>query len=279
MRIALLAACTTGCAAWSDDDRTEEQRAEDLYFRAQSALRQSNFTDALEKYKQLETSFPFSRYAKRAAIESAYAHYKNYQYEEAIVILDQFIKLNPGHPNLDYVYYLKGLSYYNYGQNPINRILKRDPTSKDPTPLREAFDTFKRLRQNYPDGIYSEDAWLRIVALRNILAVHEIRVADYYMRRQAYLAVINRCKYVLEYYPDARHTPEALALLAEAYLRVGSADLARDTLEVLKMNYPGSARTTGGFARVSKKDRKTWFSKMEDMTDTLLNRLRPQSRY
>lgn len=276
LHVALLAACTTGCAAWFGDDKTEEQRAEDLYFRANSALQQNNFTDALEKYKKLETAFPFSRYAQKAAIESAYAHYKNYQFEEAVVILDQFIKLNPSHPNLDYVYYLKGLAYYNYGQNPINRILRRDPTSKDPKPLREAFDTFKRLRQNYPDSIYGEDTWLRIVALRNILAVHEIRIADYYMRRQAYLAVINRCKYLLEHYPNAQHTPEALVLLAEAYRRVGSTDLARDTLEVLALNYPDFARVTGNFAQVSERDRKTWFSRMKDMTGTLLDRLRAE---
>ena len=279
MLIVLLATCATGCASWFGGDKTEEQQAEDLYFRAKSALQQRNFTDALEKYKKLETSFPFSRYAQSAAVESAYAHYKSHQYEEAIVILDQFIKLNPNHPNLDYVYYLKGLAHYHYGRGPLNRILKRDPTNKDPTPLRDAFDAFKHLRQNYPDSVYSDDAWLRVVMLRNILAVHEIHIADYYMRRQAYLAVINRCKYVLEYYPNAQHTPEALVLLAEAYRRVGSPELARDTLEVLDLNYPGFARTASRLARVSERDRKTWFSKMKDMTDTLLERLRIKPRY
>ncbi len=274
----LLAAQLTGCAGLTGEN-DQEQRADDLYFRAKNALRQRNYVDALEKYKQLEASFPFSPHAQNAAVERAFAHYKSHQYEETIALLDQFIKLNPTHPVIDYVYYLKGLAYYNYARGPLNWILKRDRTNKDPTPMIESFTAFKQLRQNYPDSRYGDDAWLRIVALRNMLAVHDIRIADYYMRRRAYLAVINRCKYVLENYPGAQHTPEALTLLAEAYRRTASPDLAQDTLAVLELNYPGFVPKAGGFGRVSGKDRKNWRSNLKDLADTLLERLRLKPRY
>ena len=277
--IVLLATCTAGCAAWFGDEKSEKQQAKELYFRAKNALQSRHYTDALEKYRQLETSFPFSRYSQNAALEQAYAHYKSHQYEEAITILDQFIRLNPDYAHVDYAYYLKGLSHYNYAQGPLNRILKRDRTNKDPTPMIEAFNAFMYLQKNHPGNRYKNDAWLRVVALRNMLAVHEIRIADYYMRRRAYLAVINRCKYVLENYPGAQHTPEALSLLAEAYRRTGSPGLEKDTLRVLERNYPGFTGKTDGFGRVSEKDRKSWMSNLKDLSDTALEFLRIKPRY
>ena len=278
MVIVLFVTLTTNCA-WLKNEKSETAQAKDLYLRAKSALQGGRYTDALEKYKQLEETYPFSPYAQSAAIEQAYTHYKNHQYEEAIAILDHFIRHNPNYPHLDYVYHLKGIAYYNFSQGPFSWILKRDRTSKDPTPMIEAFNAFKQLQQTYPDSRYSADARLRTVALRNMLAVHEIRIADYYMRRGAYLAVINRCKYILEHYPNAQHTPEALVLLAEAYRRTASADLAQDTLEVLAMNYPDFAEQASRPARVSEEDRRNWVENLKDLSDTILERLRFKARY
>ena len=276
--IVLLATLTVSCASIFKG-KDEAVQAKNLYFRAKSALQQRHYADALEKYAQLETSFPFSPYAKNAAIEQAYAHYKSHQYEETIVILDRLIQLNPNHPRIDYIYYLKGLAYYNYGEGFFSRILKRDRTNKDATLLIEAFAAFKHLHQNYPDSIYNGDAWLRIITLRNLLAVHEIRIADYYLRRRAYLATINRCKYALEHYPNAQHTPEALVLLAEAYRRTDSPELAQDTLRVLELNYPGFVKKAGKFGQVSDDDRRNWVENLKDLADTILESLRFKSRY
>jgi len=278
MVVVLLVTLTTNCA-WLKNEKSETAQAKDLYLRAKSALQGGRYTDALEKYKQLEETYPFSPYAQSATIEQAYTHYKNHQYEETIAILDHFIRHNPNYPHLDYVYYLKGIAYYNFAQGPFSWVLKRDRTSKDPTPMIEAFNAFKHLQQTYPDSRYSADARLRTVALRNMLAVHEIRIADYYMRRGAYLAVINRCKYILEHYPNAQHTPETLVLLAEAYRRTASADLAQDTLEVLAMNYPDFAEQTSGLARVSEEDHRNWVKNLKDLSDTILERLRFKARY
>ena len=277
--VLLFAVCTAGCTAWFADDKDEIQQAKALYLRAKSALQNRHYTDALEKYQQLEKTFPFSPYVQNAAVEQAYAHYKTHEYEEVITILDQFIRLNPNHFRIDYVYYLKGLSHYNYAQGPINRILKRDRTNKDPTPMVEAFNSFKYLHEHYPDSPYRNDAWLRLVALRNMLAVHEIRIADYYMRRGAYLAVINRCKYVLENYPGAQHTPEALVLLAEAYRRIGSPTLAKDTRDVLELNDPAFLSKTNSLGRVSEEQRKHWLEGLQDLSDKILEFLRIKPRY
>lgn len=275
--IVSLALLSSGCGIWSEQGEDEErQQASGLYRQANNALQQRNYTDALEKYKQLELSFPFNPYAQSASIEKAYAHYKNHHYEETIGTLDQFIRMHPDHANIDYVYYLKGLAHYNYAQSPINWFLKRDRTNKDPTPLKEGFSAFTELLENYPDSIYSSDARARAVALRNMLAVHEIRIANYYMRRQAYLAVINRCNYVLENYPGAQHTPETLWMLAEAYQRVGSPELARDTYRVIELNYPEFVQQG---RRSPEKNQSGWKKNLKDLSDTIYETLRFKPRY
>ena len=276
--IVLLSVSVSNCAWFGEDEAEKQQReVKNLYLRAKNALQQRNYLEALERYKELESSFPFSPYARQASIEKAYAHYKNHQYEEAIGILGRFIKTNPDYSHLDYVYYLKGLAHYNYARGVLDRIFTRDPTDKDPTPLKEGFFTFTELVEKYPDSVYAEDARLRSIALRNMLALHEIRIADYYMRRRAYPAVINRCNYVLEHYRGAPHTPEALWLLAEAYRRVGSTELARDTRRVIELNYPEVARKMDADGRI--KDRKSTGQRLKDLSDTILETLRIKPRY
>ena len=278
--IVLLSISVSNCAWFGGDEGDKQQREErNLYLSAKTALQQGNYAEALEKYKQLESSFPFSPYARQASVEKAYVHYKNHQYEETIDILDRFIKVNPGYDHLDYAYYLKGLAHYNYARGVLNRVLKRDRTDKDPLPLKEGFFTFTELVEKYPDSVYAADARLRSIALRNMLAVHEIRIADYYMRRRAYPAVINRCNYVLEHYPGARHTPEALWLLAEAYKRVGSPELARDTRRVIELNYPKFARTKETGGEEDEEDQKGVVQHLKDLSDTVLETLRVKPRY
>lgn len=275
--IVFLSISVSNCAWFGEDEAEKQQRKEEtLYRSAKTALQQGNYVEALESYKQFESSFPFSPYAPQAAVEKAYLHYKNHHYEEAIGVLDQFIKVNPDYSHLDYVYYLKGLAHYNYARGTLSRLLKRDRTDKDPTPLQEGFFTFTELVKKYPDSRYATDARSRSIMLRNMLAAHEVRIADYYMRRRAYPAVINRCNYVLENYPEARHTPEVLWLLAEAYRRVGSPELERDTRRVMELNYPGFARTIGadGKARES-----TGQGALKDLSDTILEILRIKPRY
>lgn len=235
--VSLLSACAS-----LQSDPTADWSAARLYSEAKDQLENGNYEQSINYFETLEARYPFGRYAQQAQLEIAYAYYKYDEPDSAIAAADRFIKLNPRHPHVDYAYYLKGLVNFNRGRSFMDRFIKRDPSDMDPQPLTQAFNDFSTLVQRFPDSRYAPDARQRSVFLRNELAEYEIKVADYYLRRGAWLAVAKRCQYVLETYPGAEATPKALSLLARAYAELGKTDLERDTRRVLELNYPDYTR-------------------------------------
>ncbi|MDE0411156.1 MAG: outer membrane protein assembly factor BamD, partial [Gammaproteobacteria bacterium] len=167
----------------------------------------------------------------------SYAYYKQNEVEQALNTVDRFIKLNPQHPSIDYAYYIKGLITFDSGKNLIHYVLPRDPSNNDPTSLHDAFKIFSHLVEEYPDSKYADDAKLRMIYLRNELAEYELKVAEFYMRRGAYVAAANRSKYILENYQGAEIMPEAIFMLEQAYVQLGIDDLAEDTYRVYAQNF------------------------------------------
>ncbi len=218
----LIAAGLAGCAGTPIGDMD----AEDLYERARASLESRAYTTAVERYETLEARYPFSEYARQAQLEIAYAYYKFGEPDSAIDAVDRFLRRHPRHPNVDYAYYIKGLADFYRGHGFLDRLTRRDPAERDPTPLRDAFGTFQTLVRRYPDSQYADDAEARMDYLRNQLARHELDVADFYMRREAYLAAARRATYLIENYPDSAPRHEALQVLAAAYEALGL-----DTLE------------------------------------------------
>lgn len=236
--LALLA----GCSAFSgDSDPTKGWSAAKLYSEAKDALNSGDYEKAIDLFETLEARYPFGRYAKQAQLDAAYAYYKFEEPDSAIAAAERFIKLHPKNPHVDYAYYLKGLANFNRGKTIISKVIPRDPSERDPTPMLRAFEDFSVIVKRYPDSRYADDARRRMVYLRNKLAEYELHVADYYMRRGAYVAAINRAKYVLENYQGAQAIPQALKTLVQAYRKLGLNDLARDALRVLRTNYPKEA--------------------------------------
>lgn len=278
-KLIILPACMhvlVGCAFFSGKD--EQQQLEDLFRTGEIALREERLRQAQENFEKLEKEHPFSIYSNYVMLALAYIHYENQQYPEAEARLDQYIRLNPDSPNLDYAYYLKGLSLYNTEVDLINLIIRRDRTDKDPKFMTASFDAFKTLIVRFPNSPYTPSARQHIMLLRNILALYEIRIADFYMRRGAYLAVINRAKYVLEQYPGAQYTPQALVLLAAGYEALGFTSLAKDSLDVLALNYPNYYKDTA-IGKASAEDQKTWLEEMRKIANTTLEQLQVRPRY
>ena len=268
----------SGCS-WFDE-KSEDEEAEAIYSAARNSLEKGSYAAALEKYEKLEKDYPFSPFANAALLETAYASYKSDDAETAAAMADQFIKNNPNHPHLDYAYYLEGLAHFNYGKYFLDFLIPRDRTARDPKPLEDSFETFKTLYQRFPNSEYREEARRRLVVLRNMLAVHEIRVGLFYYRQGSYVATINRMKYMLERYDGAQHTPDGILLMAQAYKRIGSDDLASDALRVLEYNYPEyAAANVKGLGQLSEQERKNWMSGFTDLTDVILEKLRIKKRY
>jgi outer membrane protein assembly factor BamD len=197
-------------------------------------------------YEKLEARYPFGKYATQAQLDVAYAYYKNDEPDSAIAAADRFIKLNPTHPNVDYAYYLKGLVNYNRGISFIDRFLPTDSSQRDPGSALDAYKDFEELLRRFPNSRYADDARQRIVSLRNNLAMYEIHVADFYMRRQAYLAAARRCAEVIRKYERTQAVPLALQIMERAYRKLEMNDLADDAARVYALNYaqgvPGQAK-------------------------------------
>lgn len=234
----LLFLFATGCASIGKDE-TADWSAARFYEEAKSALDSGNYTQAIDLYAKLEARYPYGRYAQQAQLETAYAHYKAEEPAAAVAAAERFIKLHPRHPNVDYAYYMRGLAIFEQGKNFLERFLPQDPAQRDPSTARESFNYFRELVEKFPKSRYTPDAFKRMEYLRNNLAWYEVRVADYYMRRKAYLAAANRLRYVVENYQRTPAVPEALAMMVQAYRQLSMNELANDSLRVLEMNYPG----------------------------------------
>jgi outer membrane protein assembly factor BamD len=230
---------TAGCS-WLPDqiDKTSDWSATQLYNAAREQMSSQNYEKAIEYFEKLEARYPFGKYAQQAQIEIAYAYYKFDEPDLALAAADRFIKIYPRHPNVDYAWYLKGLINYNRGKSIVDRFLPQDPSERDTVTMRTAYDDFNQLVQRYPDSVYARDADQRMIYLRNNMAEYELHVADYYIRRKAYVAAANRGKYVIENYQRTPSVPPALVIMARAYRLLGADDLANDAIKVLRLNYP-----------------------------------------
>lgn len=235
----LLIALLFGCAGNDELDGMAADTGEQvMYDNAQRYLRSRNFDLAVRSLQLLESRYPFGKYAEQAQLELIYAHYGAYQHEAAVEAADRFIRLHPQHPSVDYAYYMKGLSAYSSKADIFARFLPTDESSRDTSHAREAFAEFAQLVARFPDSPYAADAKARMVHLRNLLARHEILVANYYFRRGAYLAAANRGRYVVENFQRTPAVADGLAVMAQGYILLGMNDLAEDAITVLKLNYP-----------------------------------------
>ena len=226
-------------------DETANWSPNKLYTEAKDALTEGSYERAIKMFEKLEARYPYGRYAQQAQIEVAYAYYKQGESASAVAACDRFIRLHPNHPNVDYAYYLKGLANFNEDLGFLGYLGSRDLAERDPKAARDAFDAFKELVARYPESRYANDAVQRMNYLVNSMAMHETRVADYYLRRGAHVAAVNRAQAALATYPGAPASEEALLILVKAYDAMGMNDLRGDTERILKKNFPDNTYLTG----------------------------------
>ncbi len=263
LSVALLALFLQACAIFGDPnelDETKGWQAERIYQAGEEKMQDKDYDKAIGYFQKLESRFPHGVYATQAQLEIAYAHFKKSDPISCVAAADRFIKLHPNHPNVDYAYYLKGLASFNE-RGIIEKYTAQEISDRDPKALKLSFAAFKELTERYPKSRYYKDATQRMVYLVNALSQHEMHVARYYMKRQAYLAALNRAKYVLEYYPNSVSVEEALVISISAYDYMDLTDLKDDTLRILKTNYPQNPMVTG---KVSE-DEKVWWKFWESL--------------
>jgi outer membrane protein assembly factor BamD len=234
--IAMLAAC-----AGNDVEEEEIGNLNEAYNTARQSIGRGNFRRGIEIFEAIQARYPFSDLSRQIQLELMYAYYKSGEPERAIDAADTFVRENPIHPRVDYALYIKALAYFEGDPGFLERWFRRDMSRRPPEGVDEAYATLRRLVERYPASPYAEDAHQRMVYLKNRLAEYENYVADYYLRRGAYVAAMNRAKTALEQYNGAEGNAESLKILAEAYDRLGMDELAADARRVLAENFPGES--------------------------------------
>ncbi|MFT5720267.1 MAG: outer membrane protein assembly factor BamD [Motiliproteus sp.] len=228
----------SGCALFGGDAAETDIPEAQLWSEAKLFLADSNFDLASQKLEALESRYPFGRFSEQAQLELIYAYHKQSKAAEAIAAADRFIRLHPQHENIDYAYYLRGLTRFFEDQSIVNRFLPTDMSMRDSGAAKESFQDFAILLDRYPSSQHAPDARKRMIFLRNQLARYEIHVARYYLRRGALVAATNRGRYVLENYAQTTSIADALAVMVRGYTELGLDDLAANSQTVLEQNYP-----------------------------------------
>tara|TARA_B100001287_G_scaffold235178_1_gene207217 strand:+ start:842 stop:1642 length:801 start_codon:yes stop_codon:yes gene_type:complete len=221
-----------------EEDTTVGLTAAELYGEGKEFLNLEDFNNAIKYFEVLESRFPFGKYSTQAMLDLSYAYYASEQRDQAIIEINRFIRLYPNHPEVSYAYYLRALANFDKDANVLTRFFGYDPSRYDVTALKESFNDFSIVVNRYPETKYADDSLNRLIYIRNQIARNELYIAEYYSKRSAHVAAIERIKYMLENYGGTPSTEKGLLILVESYNNLNMRQLAFDSARVLKKNYP-----------------------------------------
>ncbi len=242
----LLALVLAACGG-SDEKPYVEREVHNIYNAAVDSLESGDYGEAATRFDEVERQHPYSVWATKAQLMSGFAHYQANRYDEAIIALERFIQLHPGNRDISYAYYLKAVSYYE----------QISDVSRDQLATERARQSLQELIRRFPNSKYARDARLKLDLTLDHLAGKEMEIGRYYLRKDQYLAAINRFRLVVDRYQTTTHVPEALHRLAESYAALGIMDEAQRNAAVLGHNYPGSEWYTDSYKLVAGVDVRT----------------------
>ncbi|MBI1363015.1 MAG: outer membrane protein assembly factor BamD [Proteobacteria bacterium] len=253
--------CIVFCAVLSACASTPEEPkiapVDELYNSGMDLLEAGKYAKAVTQFEELERQHPYSGWATRGQMMMAYAQFRMGDYDESLASVEQFIRLHPGHPNLDYMYYLRGLNGY-YRIRDVNR---------DQAFTLEALHAFEELARRFPTSKYSSDAKLKITLCRDHIAGQEMNIGRYYQQNNQHLAAVNRFRNVVDNYQKTAQAAEALFRLTESYLALGLEEDAKRSAAILGYNYPDSIWYRDAYDLmlgkhlVTEDERKSWAGK------------------
>lgn len=236
LAIAIAALGLGGCASSGTSDvealalAAQTEPPDVLYNQGLANLEGGRLGEAAKKFEAIDRQHPYSEWARKALVMSAFASYRSGEYEAAISSAKRYLSLYPGSEEAAYAQYIIGLAYY-----------KQIPdVTRDQKEAARAAAAMREVMEKYPDSEYADDARNKVRIARDQLAGKEMQVGRYYLERREYVAAINRFKNVVDVYPESRQVEEALARLTEAYYAMGLTGEAQAAASVLGQNYPDS---------------------------------------
>ena len=227
---ARLAACNTTKSDATKDAFADDKPAGELYNEGLANLNDNKLKNAIDSFNEVDRQHPYSEYARKALLMSAFTSYRRGQYDDTVSTANRYLALYPGSDDAAYAQYLIGSSYFH--QIP--------DVTRDQDATKKAISSLQAIVDRFPDSEYSDDARNKIIVARDQLAGKEMQIGRYYLEQRDYLAAINRFKTVLTDYQDTREVEEALERLTEANYALGLASEAQTAAAVLGHNFPDS---------------------------------------
>ena len=250
-----------------DAVETAEKSEQRYYNDAIAQIDKGRYTQAVEDLTNLRTFYPTGQYAEQALLDMMYAQYESGKFETAAASAEQFINLYPSNPQVSYAYYVRGVANMQ-GSSEGLKLFKLNQAERDTAYLRIAFANFQELINKYPNSPYAPDAAQRMTFIYNQFAESEMSAANWYIEREAYVAAVNRAKWVFQYYPLSESVPDAIAVLAYSHEKLGLNDLAKEYKMLLQINYPNMLSADGRVKLNTKRER----SLLNKLTFGQLNR-------
>lgn len=241
--LALITAVLVGCSGNTRPVPNAPEQS--LYQQAQQALQNGRYSAAVTELEALDSRFPFSDNAEQVQLDLIYGYYEINNYSSAIATATRFIRLHPNNAKIDYAYYMRALSNWESGRGSLESFSLTDISKRDLGATNSAYKDLYTLVSQYPHSQYAPDARQRIIYLRNLTAEHELKIANFYLRKRDYVAAVGRARWIIEHYPQTPANMDALAYMAEGYMGLNMNDRARETLAVLKRNDPDYSRLDG----------------------------------
>ena len=205
---------------------------------AQTNIDGGSIDEAIIVYNKLQAAYPASKYAIQAKLETIYQLYKRDKFDEGIDKINEYLKIYPDHFTTPYALYLRGVIAENKSKSILDDFNITDNAQRDVSSVKNALNFYLDLIKKYPNSKYSSEAKNKLIILRNLLSRHELFIAIFYYKQEAFIASINRCKYIIEKFPNTPSVPASLHLIAQNYDMINAPKLAEDARRVLKSSYP-----------------------------------------
>lgn len=209
--------------------------AQKRYNEAFDSMSRSRYRQALEQYQGLIIQYPFGQITEKAKLDALFVLHQLRETNDAIKLANSFITQYPTHKNVEYAYYMKGIILFPKKKSALGRTFGSNAL-RNTSRLLEAYVSFEEFIDKFPRSEQAPDAKQRMVFLENAIAENEFEVAEFYSAKKAYVAVINRCQYVIENHSQTPSARDALLLMRDTYKKMGLTELVQDTQNVIDAN-------------------------------------------
>lgn len=241
----LLASCSKDVTVSDPGAPYKGMTAKQLYLSGRKSMFDEEYDECSKKFEGLESLYPFGEYSYYAQLDIIYCYYKQDDVGMTLASSDRYIQLYPGSPYVVYAYYMRGLAEFYQNRNFLDNHYPTDFSQRDLDPLRKSFMDFDRVVQNYPHSRYAADARRRMIYIRNLMALHNLEVGQFYYNHKAYVAAANRANLVVSHFEGSAAIPGALVMMTKSYQQLKLPQDALQSLTVLKWNYPNSQYIPG----------------------------------